>query len=406
MSLPAVEAHATASGARIYRLPLELFPGFWGFAHLVFAGDLAILVDVGSGFGESNGHLEAGLESVRRDHGEPAEWSRLTHIVITHGHIDHFGGLPYVRERTQAPIAIHELDLRVLTNYEQRLRIVAHRLREFLAEAGVSAGQVEEVMSLYLLNKHLFTSVPVEITFTASEDLLGPIGILHTPGHCPGQIVLRVDDILITGDHVLPETSPHQSPERLSLYTGLGHYLESLDLLHAWAEGARLGLGGHEGPIRDVRSRILEILRLHADRLNRVLELTEEPSTVSGVAAALFPGVTGYHVLLALEEAGAHVEYLATRGHLSVENLDDLETETPVPILYRRQAVRLPDRPFIGRSGTSRPAPRPASVRSAGSAVGDQAPAERQASGPRSERGIGGAEGPTKERRDVLIRTD
>jgi hypothetical protein len=52
-----------------------------------------------------------------------------------------------------------------------------------------------------------------------------------------------------------------------------------------------------------------------------------------------------------------------------VENLDDLETETPVPILYLRQPGPLPDRPFIGRSGISRPSPRTASIVSAGSGV-------------------------------------
>jgi hypothetical protein len=178
-----------------------------------------------------------------------------------------------------------------------------------------------------------------------------------------------------------------------------------LDRLHAWAEGARLGLGGHEGAIRDVRARILEIHRLHADRLNRVLDLTERPSTVAEVAAALFPGASGYHALLALEEAGAHVEYLATRGHLSVENLDDLETETPVPIRYRRQPGQmLPDRPFIGRSGIARPAPH--DTMSAGPGLPYQDSPAQLAPGPRGERMRSGAEGTTKERRDVLIRTD
>jgi glyoxylase-like metal-dependent hydrolase (beta-lactamase superfamily II) len=390
VSRPAVEVHASTSGARVYRLPLEVFPGFWAYAHLVFAGDLVVLVDAGSGFGDSNEHLEAAFESVRRDHGEAAQWSRLTHVVITHGHIDHFGGLPYVRSRTSAPIAIHELDLRVLTNYEQRLRTVAHRLREFLAEAGVGAERVEEVMSLYLLNKSLFTSVPVEMTFTADESLLGPIGILHTPGHCPGHIVLRVDDLLLTGDQVLPKTSPHQSPERLSLYTGLGHYLESLDRLLAWAGDARLALGGHEGPIENVRERVRDIRRLHVDRLHRVLDLADQPLTVADVADALFPSVAGYHVLLALEEAGAHVEFLATRGYLLVDNLDELESDRPAPILYRRHPGPLPDRPFLGP------------VRSAGARLGAGG---RPTAGARHETGRGGTDGSTKERRDVLIRT-
>jgi glyoxylase-like metal-dependent hydrolase (beta-lactamase superfamily II) len=297
---------------------------------------------------------------------------------------------------------VHELDLRVLTNYEQRLRIVARRLGEFLAEAGVASDEAEAVLALYLLNKGLFTSIPVEIALTASEGLLGPIGVLHVPGHCPGQIVLRVDDVMLTGDHVLPDTSPHQSPERLSLYTGLGHYLESLERVAAWGEGIRLALGGHEGPMLDLRGRVRAIQRLHAERLLRILELCEEPRTVAEVAHALFPGVAGYHVLLALEEAGAHIEHLATRGHLLVENLDELDSGAGVAIRYRRHPGPLPDRLTPGRPGA---AARERSGRRSplGEGRAPQPPGPRQ--GAPGKRGDGGALGSAEERQDVFIRT-
>ncbi len=45
----------------------------------------------------------------------------------------------------------------------------------------------------------------------------------------------------------------------------------------------------------------------------------------------------GYHVLLAIEEAGAHVEYLHQRGRLRIVNLDELESDNcPVVTRYRR----------------------------------------------------------------------
>jgi hypothetical protein len=60
----ATQLRFDAGPARIYRLPLDLFPGLGGYAHLVVAPGATVLIDVGSGFGECNEQLEAGLASV------------------------------------------------------------------------------------------------------------------------------------------------------------------------------------------------------------------------------------------------------------------------------------------------------------------------------------------------------
>ncbi|MEW6567759.1 MAG: MBL fold metallo-hydrolase [Chloroflexota bacterium] len=344
---PTVEVFQSSGRARVYRLPMEVFPGFWAFAHLVVADGFVALIDAGSGFGLANEHLEAAFTSVRRQHGEAVDLASLTHVLITHAHIDHFGGLPFVRSRSRAPIGVHELDLRVLTNYEQRLAIVAHRLKQFLLEAGVPAERQETLMSLYLLNKQLFSSMDVDFVFQGVEGSLGPLHWLHVPGHCPGHVVFRIDDILLVGDHVLPEISPHQSPERLSHFTGLAHYLDSLDRALAWAPGVKIALGGHQGPIRDLPARAAAIRELHAARLERVLELLQEPSTVAEVGDRLFPNAQGYHALLAIEEAGAHVEYLEQRGHLVIENLGHLHRGDLVPIRHQRRAGPLLPQPLV-----------------------------------------------------------
>lgn len=336
-----VISYLTSGGASIFQITVQEFPILWGHVYLVLFQDgdetFRVLIDTGSGFGECNQHLEAGLMEVSELSGEPIGLENLTHILITHGHIDHFGGLAYIKPRTSAQVGVHELDLRNLTNYEERITIVTHLLEEYLIEAGVSGERLSQLLDLYKINKSLYHSVEVDFTYEAQGMRIGPFEMLHVPGHCAGHVVIRLHDVLFSGDHVLNHTSPHQSPEKLTLSTGLEHYLRSLDMLQDWASPINLTLGGHEEPITDLPARLEAIRKLHQQRLGAVLAYLKEPHTISDVSRHLFGKVHGYNVLLALEEAGAHVEYLYQRGQLGIANLAEIEeSHTPVPINYTR----------------------------------------------------------------------
>jgi glyoxylase-like metal-dependent hydrolase (beta-lactamase superfamily II) len=136
---------------------------------------------------------------------------------------------------------------------------------------------------------------------------------------------------------VLGHISPHQSPERLTLYTGLGHYLESLSRLEQWAQDVDLILGGHGPVIHDLGKRVGEIRQIHQERLEKVLEICNQPQTIYEVSKQLFGEVHGYNVLLAIEEAGAHVEYLYSRGFLGIENLDEIKNNHAATAIQYRQ---------------------------------------------------------------------
>ena len=302
-----------AGDARLYRIPLDLFPGLTGYAHLAVGSGFAVLIDVGSGFGESNEQLEAGMNAVAASFGE-STWSGLTHVLISHGHIDHYGGLSFVRRLTTAPVGIHEFDRGVLTDYERRLEAMAVRLRTFLTGAGVAQDELSNLMDLYLFTKQLFQAQEVDFVVRKEDSRLGPLELLHVPGHCPGQLVARLGDLLLTSDHVLPDVTPHMAPRALARHTGLAAYLGSLDRLELWGGDARLGLGGHGPPILDVAGRIEEIRAHHEARLGSVLGALSESASIADVTNRLFPSAGGYHRLLALEEVGAHVEFLSDRG--------------------------------------------------------------------------------------------
>ena len=333
---PEVEQYTSTHGTRIYRIPLRLFPGIHGYAHLIIDGDEDYLLDVGSGFGNSNEDLEAGLEVVRKDFNERASWEHLSKVFISHGHIDHYGGLHFVRERTDAPIIIHELERRILTNYEGRLALIADRLETYLTQAGVPEGERQEVMDLYLLHKQLFSSIEVQATYEELGMRSGKNLFEHVPGHCPGQVIVWVDDILLSSDHILKDTSPHQAPEFLSLNMGLEHYLSSLAKILPSASRVKWTLGGHEGAITDLAARIHAIVEVHRQRLTDILALFNEPRTVFEISNQLYPQTEGYHRLLAIEETGAHVEYLHARGYIATTNGKALKKNPLVANQYER----------------------------------------------------------------------
>ena len=175
-----------------------------------------------------------------------------------------------------------------------------------------------------------------ELTYEAASMRIGPFQLLHVPGHSAGHVVIRLHDVLFSGDHVLDEISPHMAPERLTQFTGLGHYLQSLQALRPWAASVRLTLGGHYRPITDLPARLDAIQQVHTQRLAQIIEFLSQPHTIQEVSQVLFGQVHGYNVLLALEEAGAHIEYLYQRGLLAIDNLEELDNGAgPLPIRYR-----------------------------------------------------------------------
>jgi glyoxylase-like metal-dependent hydrolase (beta-lactamase superfamily II) len=142
--------------------------------------------------------------------------------------------------------------------------------------------------------------------------------------------------VLISADHILARITPHQAPESITHYTGLGHYLESLYKI-ARVEGIRVALGGHEEPVYDVYERIIAIRASHQRKLERMLDLIRDagqPCTMSEISKLIYPDRHNYDVLLALEEVGAHVEYLYQRGKLAVYNLDEVERENNPALRY------------------------------------------------------------------------
>lgn len=334
-NLPAVQRFETSTKVRIYRIPCEVFPNFIGYVYVLLNAGEPTLVDTGSGYGNSTQHVLDGIDAIRDDFGESIQREDIQRIIITHGHIDHFGGLAHLPKNSKAKIGIHTLDRRVITNYEERVAVTNRLIKFFIQQSGVPGDMQERLIQYYNFSKKHTQSFPVDFPLTDGLEIDG-MRFIHTPGHCPGMVCIAIGNILLSADHILEKTSPHQSPETITRHTGLHHYLESLEKV-ARMGGFDLALGGHEGPIANVYQRINEIREGHMRKLGKVrsiIEAAPEPPSTYDITLAMFPKAKDFHMLLALEEAAAHVEYLYEHGELAVANIGDLEGEINPSIRY------------------------------------------------------------------------
>ena len=333
-SLPPVARFESSTGVRIYRISCQAFPGLIAHTYLLLGAGPVTLVDTGSGYGDSTTQVLQGLEAVRDQFGESVRQADIRRILITHGHLDHFGGLAQLQRPIAAEVGIHNLDRWVLTAYEERLVVATKALRFFFQRAGVAADQQNALLDLYTIAKKHVRSVRVDFTIADGQELDG-LRFIHTPGHCPGQVCIQIGDVMLTADHVLPRTTPHQSPESITASTGLRHYLDALTKI-GQVDGVRLALGGHEEPFGDFQARLNVIRADHERKLERVLGVlgTGEPLSIRGVTERMYPTVVGWNALLALEEVGAHVEYLYEGGALTVVNLEQMDKEETPPLEF------------------------------------------------------------------------
>lgn len=336
-ALPAVRKFVANNGVRIYRIPCQVFETLTARVYLLIGIDRPTLVDAGSGTSLSTRHILDGIEAVRREFGEPIRAADVRRIIVSHGHIDHIGGLSsLLQAMPDADVAIHALDQKAVTSHREYLVAGNSRLSAFFREAGVDPKRRAELLKVSHFGGLCLPPVKVSLTLTDGQMLDG-LRIIHTPGHSPGHICIAIDNILLSADHILARTVPQQWPESVGAYTGIGHYLESLDKI-ARMPGIELTLAAHEQSISDVYGRINSIRGAHERRLERLLTTlgkAARPLSVAEISHELYPDVTGFRALLAITDVGARIEYLHQHARLAIDNLDAVEHDEQPVYRYR-----------------------------------------------------------------------
>ena len=136
-----VRRYESSGGIAVYKLSVEAFPNHVTNCYLVM-DDPITLLDTGSGWETSNQDFEAGFETLREDFGENVHLKDVGRVILTHGHVDHFGGVNYVCDASDAQVGIHELDASVIQNFKERLLVSSTNLHVYLDRSGLSDKKV------------------------------------------------------------------------------------------------------------------------------------------------------------------------------------------------------------------------------------------------------------------------
>jgi glyoxylase-like metal-dependent hydrolase (beta-lactamase superfamily II) len=281
------------------------------------------LIDTGTNTPETEAALLAGLA----DAGVAPE--RIERIVITHGHPDHYGLAPMIRERSGATVLVGEADVTKLVAD----RSIMHATGKLLMTEGMPIETLMEMGDRQQRKefRDLHPTVEGIRPLMGGERLAFDgfvLEVLHLPGHTAGHVCLfdEASGVLFSGDTLLLNITPNPllepdpadpSERRRSLL----EYVRTLDRLAAMP--LTEVFPGHGPPIDDPHGLIEEMRRHHRTRAADLeSRLTPEGKTGWQLAIELFPALTGFDNFLAVSEVVGHMDLLVQEGRAEVATRD------------------------------------------------------------------------------------
>jgi len=279
--------------------------------------------DTGIGTPEGIEALQAGAAAAGLD------LRRCTQVLVSHGHVDHFGNAQLLSERSGAPVRIHPGDADKVVG-ESVWETQAPAYLAFLGRQGVPEDQLPRLVAMGRHSGKFSRRVEPERARPLVEGERFGVGkvrleVLHLPGHTPGLVCLWDAEhrLLFADDHLLARTSPNPFLELADARTtrrALVQYVHSITRVRAldveWV------LPGHGPPFQGHRAAIDSLLRFYERRQGKLLAaLDAGPRTPVELSEALFGPQEGARLYLTLSEVVGNLEVLEDASR--VRRLDD-----------------------------------------------------------------------------------
>jgi glyoxylase-like metal-dependent hydrolase (beta-lactamase superfamily II) len=172
----------------------------------------------------------------------------LKRIVLTHGHRSHLGGASALRTASGATVYSHEWEADIIAG-DRKAQAVSpiprQPLRVYHLQLGLALG----------FGKH--PPCPVDDVIK-TDDAIGPLHVLHTPGHSPGHLAFYWPErkVLIAGDAIA--TWPDLTAGWPAFNLNLTQHQESLRHM-AKLEAEIVGVGHGEPITRGGADRVREL---------------------------------------------------------------------------------------------------------------------------------------------------
>ena len=298
--------------------------------YVIEGSDGHILVDSGWDSQESLWALQEGIKAAN------LKLRDITKVVITHIHPDHYGLSSKIKQICGAQVAIHRIDAGFISPRYKDFANLIKKTGELLRQNGVPDNELPQLKEASLwMNKYVTPDAPevmLEDGDTISNDSF-EFEVLWTPGHSPGHICLyeRERRFILTGDHVLYDTTPHVGLNPQSGDNPLGNYISSLKKLERLK--VHFILPGHGPMFNALGLRIENILQHHEERKRAIMqslrsglktayEIAQQIPWMANEGRSTFQDLAVWDKRMAVTETLAHLKLLIEEDMVGNVDMD------------------------------------------------------------------------------------